>query len=101
MEFGRNGGVTRMSVSKVSLEAPLLAALAQGERQRKVEFANMPKHVLNAVIAIEDKRFYDHPGVDPIRMVGALFTNVFGNKQYLGRRLDDHATDHQEHVPDA
>ena len=83
VEFGRNGGVTRMSVSKVSLEAPLLAALAQGERQRKVEFANMPKHVLNAVIAIEDKRFYDHPGVDPIRMVGALFTNVFGDKTYL------------------
>ena len=36
-----------------------------------------------AVLAIEDRRFYYHPGVDPIRMIGALVTNVFGNRPYL------------------
>ena len=89
VDFLRGGGVSRLSAvggggpSKVTLEAPLLAALAQGERQRKVAFASIPKHVVNAVVAIEDRRFWDHPGVDPIRMVGALFTNLFGNKTYL------------------
>ena len=36
-----------------------------------------------AVLAIEDRRYYSHPGIDPIRMVGALFTNMFGNRPYL------------------
>ena len=36
-----------------------------------------------AVLAIEDRRFYYHPGIDPIRMVGAVFTNLFGNRPYL------------------
>ena len=36
-----------------------------------------------AVLAIEDRRFYYHPGIDPIRIVGALITNVFGDKAYL------------------
>jgi penicillin-binding protein 1B len=36
-----------------------------------------------AVLAIEDRRFYYHPGVDPIRIVGAVFTNLFGSRTYL------------------
>ncbi len=39
--------------------------------------------MVQAVLAIEDRRYYSHPGVDPIRMVGALFTNLFGNRPYL------------------
>jgi penicillin-binding protein 1B len=38
---------------------------------------------VNAVLVIEDRRFYEHPGVDPIRAVGALWNNVFGDKPYL------------------
>src|SRR6185369_1669530 len=60
IDFARTGaGITKMSnvgggtVSKITLEAPLLAELAVGERQRKVAFVNMPKNVVNAVIAIE------------------------------------------------
>ena len=35
------------------------------------------------MLAIEDRRFYYHPGIDPIRMVGALVTNMRGNRTYL------------------
>ncbi len=38
---------------------------------------------MNAVLAIEDRRFYEHPGIDPVRMVGALITNLSGDKPYL------------------
>ncbi len=81
--------VTRLSevggkdVDRVTLEAPLLAALAPGQRRRHVPLATIPKVVVQAVLAIEDRRFYDHPGIDPIRLVGAMWTNVFGNKPYL------------------
>jgi penicillin-binding protein 1B len=67
----------------IMLEAPLLAALAPGAKQRKVPLESIPQVVRDAVLAIEDKRFFSHPGVDPIRAVGALFTNLWGDKPYL------------------
>jgi penicillin-binding protein 1B len=67
----------------VTLEAPLLTALAPGEKRRSVPLARIPKHMINAVLAIEDRRFYEHPGVDPIRSVGAIVTNLRGDKPYL------------------
>jgi penicillin-binding protein 1B len=70
---------------EVALDAPLLSALAtpSRERRRRVPLAAIPAHVQQAVLAIEDRRFYLHPGVDPIRMVGALITNLRGTRGYL------------------
>lgn len=70
---------------RVTLETPLLTSLMSGEREkrRQVKLRQIPPYVINAVLAIEDRRFYDHPGIDPIRMVGALMTNVAGDKPYL------------------
>jgi penicillin-binding protein 1B len=70
-------------VEEVTLEAPMLTALAPGQKRRFVPLASIPKHMVQAVLAIEDRRFYDHPGVDPIRAVGALITNIRGDKPYL------------------
>ena len=39
--------------------------------------------MVQAVLAIEDRRFYDHPGIDPIRIVGAIITNIRGDRPYL------------------
>lgn len=75
---GRGGAIDHLT-----LEAPLLAALAPGEKRRYVPLARIPKTVIDAVIAIEDRRFYEHPGVDPIRAVGALVTNLRGDRPYL------------------
>ena len=65
--------------------APLLTALmATGrEKRRRVPIASIPKRVQEAVIAIEDQRFYSHPGVNPITTIGAVITNVFGDKPYV------------------
>jgi penicillin-binding protein 1B len=71
---------------QVVLETPLLTSLVAGderEKRRQVRLRQIPPHVVNAVLAIEDRRFYDHPGIDPIRMAGALITNVSGDKPYL------------------
>jgi 1A family penicillin-binding protein len=69
----------------VTLEPPLLTAIVSDnrEKRRKVPLAQIPLRVRQAVLAIEDRRFYDHPGVDPIRAVGAIVTNVRGDKPYL------------------
>jgi len=72
-------------VTDVALDPPLLSNLATParERRRRVPLAAIPAHVQQAVLAIEDRRFYAHPGVDPIRMVGALVTNLRGTRGYL------------------
>jgi penicillin-binding protein 1B len=72
-------------VTEVALDPPLLSGLVTPtrERRRRVPLAAIPAHVQQAVLAIEDRRFYQHPGVDPIRMVGALVTNLRGTRGYL------------------
>ena len=69
----------------MTLDAPLLTALMTGsrEKRRRVALETIPARMQEAVLAIEDRRFYYHPGVDPIRMVGAAVTNVFGDRPYL------------------
>jgi len=74
---------TGRRVRTVALEAPLLAVLAEGEKRRYVPLSGIPPHQVQAVLAIEDRRFYDHPGVDVIRAVGALVTNIRGDRPYL------------------
>lgn len=36
----------------------------------------LPRHVVGAVVAIEDRRFFDHAGLDPWGFARALFTNL-------------------------
>jgi penicillin-binding protein 1B len=74
---------TNKPVPLVTLEAPMLTAIATGEKRRYAPLAMIPDHVRQAVLAVEDHRFYDHPGVDVIGSAGAVFTNLFGDKEYL------------------
>ena len=73
------------AVDRVTLDAPLLTGLMTGtrEKRRRVALDVIPARMQEAVLAIEDRRFYYHPGVDPIRMVGALMSNLFGDRTYL------------------
>ena len=72
-------------VARLTLDAPLLTTLMTGprEKRRRVALEAIPARMQEAVLAIEDRRFYYHPGVDPIRMVGALISNVVGTRGYL------------------
>jgi len=81
IERAADGG----SMGRVTLEPPLLTALvtAGREKRRKVPLSQIPKHVRDAVLAIEDRRFYDHPGVDVIGSAAAIVTNLRGEKAYL------------------
>lgn len=47
------------------------------ENRVEVSIDSIPPHVINALIATEDKKFYRHWGVDVERFVKAMFKTVF------------------------
>jgi penicillin-binding protein 1B len=76
------------SVDQVVLDPPLLAGLvtASREKRRRVPIASIPTRMQQAVLAIEDRRFYRHLGIDPIGVVGAVVTNLSSSRsQPVGR----------------
>jgi penicillin-binding protein 1B len=72
-------------LTSITLEQPMLTALIAEarEKRRKVPLEQVPTRVRQAVLAIEDRRFYEHPGVDLIRTTGAVINDIRGNKKYL------------------
>jgi len=49
-----------------------------------VDLRKLPKHVSEAVIAIEDRRFYQHPGIDFSGLARALGANVAAGRVVQG-----------------
>jgi penicillin-binding protein 1B len=77
--------VAAKSTDSIALETPLLTSLISGEREKRrpVALSVIPERVVQAVLAIEDRRYFDHPGVDPIAMLRAVLTNLRGSSRYL------------------
>jgi penicillin-binding protein 1B len=69
---------------RLMLDAPVLTALNGGEREKRrpVALAAIPERMQQAVLSIEDRRFYEHPGVDPIGILGAAISNLRGRHGY-------------------
>ena len=49
-----------------------------------VAYDDIPANMKNAMVAVEDKRFYSHLGVDPVRLTGALIEGITGSRARLG-----------------
>jgi len=57
-----------------------LTALSGSQNRVWVDYRDIPEDMIHALIAIEDKRFYDHKGVDWYRTSGA-FVKMFATMQ--------------------
>lgn len=49
-----------------------------------LDHSEIPETMKNAMVAVEDKRFYDHYGIDPIRLTGAMVEGVMGTRSRVG-----------------
>jgi len=49
-----------------------------------LRYGEIPENMTNAMIAVEDKRFRSHFGVDPVRLTGALIEGITGSRERLG-----------------
>jgi penicillin-binding protein 1A len=69
---------------RVSERAPVIRIMAadgsllteRGQAYDYVPIDLMPRHIIHAVVATEDRRFFDHWGLDPMGLVRAAFANL-------------------------
>lgn len=69
---------TGREVPLVQIEPEVIAELHGPSRadRRLVRLPEVPPVVIRAILAVEDQRFYEHPGVDLRRMLGAALANL-------------------------
>jgi len=85
----KDGKVTKISAGDqelggYELEPELITGLFEGEqrlKRRLVRFEDIPKVMVDAVLAIEDRRFFQHSGVNYYRLVEAAWIN-FRQRRY-------------------
>ena len=58
----------------------LLYRIYEGRNRTLVDLKELPAFVAQATIAIEDKNFYHHPGIDPVAIARALYHNITQQK---------------------
>ncbi len=68
----------KKTFASVPLEPELITYLFDETREKRriVKYDELPEHLIKAVLAIEDRRFFSHPGLDPFRIVGAALRNL-------------------------
>src|SRR6187455_3395016 len=57
------------------------------EKRIPLKYDEIPPLMRNAILAVEDARFYDHVGIDPIRIIGATWKNLTSDKVEGGSTL--------------
>src|SRR5215204_1774001 len=50
------------------------------EKRIPIKEQDIPQNVEDALIAVEDNRFYNHIGIDPYRIAGVIYKNLTGGR---------------------
>jgi len=71
-------GAAGQAYATQDLEPELITYLfdESREKRRRIRYEDLPEHLVQAVLAIEDRRFFSHPGLDPFRFVSAVVRNI-------------------------
>jgi penicillin-binding protein 1A len=67
-----------------SRNGELLGEIFEEERRELVGFDEIPRELLWAVISIEDKKFFEHPGIDVKGIIRALKANLSASRKAQG-----------------
>jgi penicillin-binding protein 1B len=74
------------ALSSYELEPLLITGLSEDAnrgKRRVVTYDELPHNLVMAVVAIEDRRFFEHSGVDYVRLVGALRNDLMRKHTYM------------------
>ena len=72
-------GGNNQAIAAYELEPQLVTALFEGQDRSKrelIKFQDIPPVLVNAVLAIEDRRFFQHGGVNYFRLIEAAAVDV-------------------------
>jgi penicillin-binding protein 1B len=66
------------ALDSAEIEPELLTSLfdSSREKRRAISYNDIPKVLRDAVLSVEDRRFFEHPGFDPIRILGAAWADL-------------------------
>jgi len=66
------------ALDSAEVEPELLTSLfdSSREKRRSISYNDIPKVLRDAVLSVEDRRFFEHPGFDPIRILGAAWADI-------------------------
>ena len=59
-----------------SADGKVVDSIDTGEKRLYVPLSKIPRDLVNATLAIEDRKFYDHFGFDPVRIGGAIIADI-------------------------
>lgn len=81
-----DGAIASVSPRPVHrFDSPRLAGVASSvERRDPIESDQVPERVVQAVLAMEDARFFEHPGIDALGMARALIVNALAGSRKQG-----------------
>ena len=99
--FDEEAGVIKFAKGRISQTVSLRDNTARGqyqlepqlitnlfdrnrEKRRLVKFADIPKVLVDAVTSAEDKRFFQHQGFDPLRIVKAAYVDLREGRKEQG-----------------
>jgi penicillin-binding protein 1B len=91
--FLQNGVVERIVSNRdnsertiYQLEPELISNLFDRQRQKRrvVHYSDIPRVLVDAVTSAEDKRFFQHAGFDPLRIIKAVFEDVREGRKAQG-----------------
>jgi penicillin-binding protein 1B len=81
--FGRAGeGIqsitdldNRQQVRQAQVEPELISSVVNQEREKRkiIEYKDLPQHLIDAIISIEDRQFFEHSGINWRGVLRALF----------------------------
>lgn len=75
------------ALASYELEPLLITGLSEDAnrtKRRLVTYDEIPQNLVHAVLAIEDRRFFEHSGVNYISMLGWAWHDVVGDRKHRG-----------------
>jgi penicillin-binding protein 1B len=74
-------------LSSYELEPLMITGLSEDAnrtKRRLVTYDEIPQNLVQAVLAIEDRRFFEHSGVNYTSMLGWAYHDLVGDRKHLG-----------------